>query len=112
MADSILGRFVNPFVRNPDFDKPESNFIEQGISNGIERAFGNIGNKILHSGQLKLESFAENLPQIASVSLMAYLIYLGYRAFLKRDIPDFTNVYTSIMVYTIFRLFWKVVLHI
>ncbi len=108
----IFGELVNPFVRNPEFDKPEDNFIERGISNGIERAFDNMGDKILHAGQLKLESFAKNLPELASVALISYLVYLGYKAFIKKDIPDFTNVYTSIMLYTIFRLFWKVVLHI
>lgn len=107
-----LFQFSNPFTENPNFNVPESNFIENGISKGIEKGIGNVGDKILHSAQIKTESFAQNIPQLASVGLMAYLIYLGYRTFLKKDLPDFSNVYTSIMVYTIFRLFWKVVLHI
>jgi len=111
MADPLF-QFPNPFKRNPNFDTPENNFIEDGISSGIENAFGNIGDKILHAGQLKMEGFVQNLPQIASVSLMVYLVYLGYKSFIKHDAPDFTCVYTSIMVYTIFRLFWKVILHI
>jgi len=116
MSIPFLGEWADPFLSDPNFnkqtEKDSNNFIERGISQGIENGFDSIWNKIIHKGELKLDNFAVNLPQVASVTLIAYLVYLGYRSFIKRDIPDFANVYTSIMVYTIFRLFWKVILHI
>lgn len=115
MTIPFLGEWADPFIRDPNFNTPqarEDNFIERGISNGIEKGFGAIGDKIAFSLKTKAESMAQNIPELASIALMTYLIYLGYRSFIKHDIPDFANVYTAIMVYTIFRLFWKVVLHI
>jgi len=109
----MAGFLKDLFIPDPNFDTiPESNFIERGISNGIERGFGKVGDNIINAGKIKSQNMVLHLPDLAGVILMVYLIYLGYRAFLKREIPDFSNVYTSIMIYTIFRLFWKVILHI
>ena len=74
-----------------------------GIGKGMQK---------LLKRKIKSQNMALHLPDLAGVILMTYLIYIGYRSFLKREVPDFSNVYTSIMIYTIFRLFWKVILHI
>ena len=115
MGDPLF-QFPNPFVRNPNFDTPESsNFIEKGISNGIENGFENLGNRILHAGQIKCQSLAESLPELASIALISYLIYLGYKSFFKNgtDIEAvFSKVYPAFMAYIVFKLFWRVVLKI
>lgn len=113
----ILGDFVNPFVRNPAFDTPENNFIERGISQGIENGLGRVGENIMEAGKVKTQSFAENLPELATLALISYIIYLGYMSFIKGgksvDVEAlFSKLYPTFMVYIIFKLFWKVVLHI
>ncbi len=112
MSNPILVNLVNPFVRNPSFDQPENNFIEQGISNGIERGLGKIGENILHAGQLKLESFAQNLPQLLGIALVSYYVYIGYKIFFKQNTKDLEYIFPVTIAYIIFKLFWKVVLGI
>jgi hypothetical protein len=111
MLDSLLG-LQNPFTQNPDFSKPENNFIERSISNGIDRGIGNIFDRLLHLGQLKTQSFAENLPQIIGIAYVSYLVYLGYKTFFKYDAKYLDKIFPTTIVYIIFKLFWKVVLHI
>lgn len=103
----------NPFVYNPAFDQPENNFIEKGISNGIEKGLGNVGDKIIHAGEVKLESAMVNLPELASLALICYLIYLGYKMFIVHDTKlDISKIYPIVMVYIIFKLVWRVIFHI
>ena len=111
----ILGEFVNPFVRNPSFDTPENNFIERGISQGIENGLGAVGKNVMDAGKVKTQSFAENLPELATLALISYIIYLGYLSFVKRnvDFEDvFSKIYPAFMIFIIFKLFWRVVLKI
>lgn len=113
---SFVGNILtNPFSHNPNFDTPESNWIESSISSGIEKGLGAIGDKIIHAGQVKAQSFAENLPQLASLALISYLCYLGYKTFLKNGANTeeiFSKIYPAIMVYIVFKLFWRIVLKI
>lgn len=116
MGDPLI-QFPNPFVRNPNFDTPENNFIERSISNGIEKGIGSLGDKIIYSGQIKARSFAENLPELATLAMISYLIYLGYLSFIKSgkgvNVEEvFSKIYPAFMVYIVFKLFWKVVLKI
>ena len=116
MSDPLF-QLPNPFVPNPNFNTPEDNFIERGISNGIERGIGKVGDNIMNRGQVKLDSFAHNIPEIATLAMICYLIYLGYKSFIingrgKNYEFDFSQLYTIFMIYIIFKLFWKVVLHI
>ena len=116
MSDPLF-QLPNPFVPNPNFNTPEDNFIERGISNGIERGIGKVGDNIMSRGQVKLDSFAHNIPEIATLVMICYLIYLGYKSFIihgrgKNYEFDFSQLYTIFMIYIIFKLFWKVVLHI
>jgi len=108
----ILEGFINPFVPNPAFNEPENNFIERGISSGIEKGLGKVGDSILHAGQLKLQGFAENLPELAGIALVCFYVYIGYKTFFKYDNNDLAKIFPITMLYVIFRLFWKVVLHI
>jgi hypothetical protein len=81
----------------------------------IESGLGKIGDKIIHFGQIKTQSFAENLPELASIALISYLIYIGYKSFLTRGIDlenIFAKTYPAFMIYIIFKLFWRVVLKI
>jgi len=113
MPNPPLFEIVNPFQYNPAFDQSQSNFIQEGISKGIEKGLGNVGDKILHAGEIKLKSFAQNLPELATLILISYFIYLGYKSFIKRDIEiDLAKIYPITMIYIIFRLVWKVILHI
>lgn len=108
-----LFQIQNPFNTNPNFSTPEDNFIERGISNGIEKGVGKVGDKILNAGSVKAENFAHNLPEIASLALISYLIYLGYKSFVKKDAQiELEKIYPAFMIYIIFKLFWKVVLKI
>jgi len=109
----FFGDIVNPFIANPSLNTPEqSNFIERGISNGIEKGFGAVGDKIIHAGQLKAQSFAENLPQLLGMGLICFYCYVGYKTMFSPAKNDLSKVFPVTMVYIIFRLFWKVVLHI
>jgi|GEM_PF-6746501 len=117
MAGFFSDITVNPFIPNPAFAKPEeANFIEKGISNGIEKGLGNVGDKVLQAGKVKTESMMHNLPEIATLALVMYLIYLGYMSFIRKDGRkreiDFSRMYVVFMVYIVFKLFWKVVLKI
>ena len=112
----ILGDLsVNPFVHNPALDVPQDNFIQKGISDGIERGMGKVGDNLIHAGQVKTESFAHNLPEIATLALIMYLIYLGYMSFIKsgqKQEMNFSKIYPVFMVYIVFKLVWKVILKI
>ena len=109
----ILGDFVNPFVPNPAFNTPESsNSIERGISSGIEKSIGKIGDNLPHAGQLKAESFAQNLPQLAGLALVCFYVYIGYKVFFTQSTKGLEKLFPVTMIYIIFKLFWKIVLHI
>ena len=112
MPNPPLFDFSNPFVPNPAFNQPQDNFIQKGIENGIEKGFSNIGDKILHAGQIKAQSFAQSLPEFATIALVCFYVYLGYKTFIKREPQGLDKLFPVTMIYTIFRLFWKVVLHI
>jgi hypothetical protein len=112
MPNPPLFKVVNPFKHNPDLDSPEDNFVENAISSGIEKGIGNIGDKIVHFGQLKLEGILQNLSELATIALVCYYVYLGYKSMLKRDMLDLSRIFPVTMIYIIFRLVWKVVLHI
>lgn len=112
MPNPPLFKIVNPFEHNPDLDLPEDNFIENSISSGIEKGLGNMGDKIIHAGQLKLEGILQNLPELATIALVCYFIYIGYTTMLKKEIPDLSKIFPITMIYVIFRLIWKVILHI
>ena len=117
----FLGEWAKPFLSDPNFNTPQaqegSNFIERGISSGIEKGLGSVGDKIINAGKIKTQSFAENLPELASIALISYLIYLGYLSFIKNgkgvDVEEiFSKIYPSLMIYIVFKLFWKVILKI
>jgi len=113
LAGNVLVGFANPFVPNPDFAQPEqANFIERGISTGIEKGFGAIGDKILHAGQLKAQSLAENLPQLVGMALVCYYCYVGYKTLFKPQENDLSKIFPVTMAYIIFRMFFKLVLSI
>jgi len=113
MSNTPLFEITNPFQYNPAFNQPQNNFIEESISKGIEKGFGSIGDKILHAGELKLKGIAQNIPELATLALISYFIYLGYKSFIKQDIElDLTKIYPITMIYIIFRLVWKVFFHI
>jgi hypothetical protein len=101
----------NPFT-DPPLEQPPNNFIERGITEGIEKGMGKIGDKILNAGVVKLDSFAHNLPDLVTMGLVSYYVYLGYKTFLTRKPTDLSKVFPITMVYIIFRIFWKVVLKI
>lgn len=110
-----LFQFQNPFTPNPNFNVPQDNFIQNGIEKGIENGFGKIGDKILNAGTVKLNNFAHNIPELASLGLIIYLSYLGYKTFLRNGVnleEIFEKIYPSIMIYIVFKLFWKVILKI
>jgi len=115
MAGNALKDF---FIPNPNFNSmPEENFIERGISSGIEKGMGKVGENLLHAGQVKTRSFAENLPELASLAMISYLIYLGYMSFIKNGKTVevealFQKIYPAFMIYIIFKLFFRVVLKI
>ena len=115
MAGSALKDF---FIPNPNFNStPEENFIERAISNGIEKGIGKVGDNLLHAGQVKTRSFAENLPELVTLALISYLIYLGYMSFIKNGNSVevealFKKIYPAFMLYIIFKLFFRVVLKI
>lgn len=113
MPNPPLFEIANPFQYNPTLDQSQNNFIQEGISKGIEKGLGNVGDKILNAGQVKAQSFAQNLPELATLALISYFIYLGYKSFIKRDVElDLSKIYPITMIYIIFRLIWKVILHI
>lgn len=113
MPNPPLFEIRNPFEYNPALDQPQNNFIQEGITKGIENGLGSVGDRILHAGELKLQGIAQNLPELATLGLISYFIYLGYKSFIKRDIDtDLSKIYPITMVYIIFRLIWRVILHI
>jgi len=113
MSNPILGEFVNPFVPNPAFNQPEApNFIERGISNGIESAFGKIGENILHAGEAKAMSMAQNLPELAGIALVSYYVYIGYKVFFKQNLDEMQYIFPVTIVYIVFKMFFKLVLGI
>ncbi|HEY8804748.1 MAG TPA: hypothetical protein VIM42_06505 [Clostridium sp.] len=115
IGGNVLSGLVNPFVPNPALSQPEqANFIEKGISKGIENGLGSLGDRFIQASQVKAESFAKNIPEIVTVALISYLIYIGYKSFIKRGSldADFAKIYTAFMAFIIFKLFWKVVLKI
>lgn len=113
MSIPILGDFVNPFVPNPAFERPEApNFIEKGISNGIEKAFGKIGESMLHAGELKARSLAQNLPELAGIALVSYYVYIGYKVFFKQNLDEMQYIFPVTIVYIVFKMFFKIVLGI
>jgi hypothetical protein len=107
-----LGDFVNPFIPNPNLANPSDNFIERGISSGIEKGMGKFGENLLHAGQLKAQSFAENLPQLAGLALVCFYVYIGYKVFFTQSTKGLEKIFPITMLYIIFKLFWKIVLHI
>lgn len=115
MSQSLF-ELVNPFVPNPALNQPQDNFIqkgiENGISSGIEKGMRKVSDNLFHVGQIKAQSFAENLPELATLALISYFIYLGYKVFIKHDSIELSKVYPITMIYIIFKLVWKVILHI
>ena len=100
MSDPLF-QLPNPFVPNPNFSTPQDNFIQKGISDGIEKGIGKVGDNILHAGQVKTESFAHNLPELATLALIMYFMYLGYMTFIRngrKQEMDFSKLYTVVMV--------------
>lgn len=113
MSNPILGDLVNPFVRNPAFDTPEgSNFIERGISSGIEKGFGAVGDHFLHLGEIKARNMAQNLPELAGIALVSYYVYIGYKVFFKQNLDETRYIFPVTIIYVVFKLFFRVVLGI
>jgi len=112
LGGNVLVSLVNPFVPNTSFSEPESNFIERGISSGIEKGFGAIGDRLVHAGQLKAQNLAQNLPELAGLALVCYYCYVGYKTLFKPQENDLSKIFPVTMVYIIFRMFFKLVLGI
>lgn len=107
------------FFYDPNFKTTEetSSFIERGISSGVEKGLGKVGQNIMDAGKIKTQNFAENLPELATLAMISYLIYIGYLSFIKSgkgvDVEEvFSKIYPAFMVYIVFKLFFKVVLKI
>lgn len=97
---------VNPFVPNPELQKPENNFIENAISNGIEKGVGNVGDKIIHAGQTRLEGFMQNLPAIMAIGVTCYIVYIGFKTLWTGKLNDIIKIMPVIMFYIMFKLVW------
>lgn len=98
---------VNPFVPNPDLQLPENNFIESAISNGIEKGIGNVGDKIIHAGQVKLQGFMQNIPDIIQIGVVCLIVYIAFKTLFTGKTENLAKVCPILMMYTIFKLVWN-----
>lgn len=98
---------VNPFVPNPELQQPENNFIEGAISNGIEKGIGNVGEKVIHAGQMKLEGFMQNVPSIIEIGVICFLIYIAWKTLFTGNTKDLSKAVPCLFIYTLFKLVWN-----